>query len=119
MFRRLASAMIAFPAAILLVTLAVNNRQPVSFVVDPLNIAGLQPIALPFYVYLLVALMAGVLLGGFSVWLTQGRFRRSARVHNAEARRWRTEADRLTRERDATVQSHVKAIAHAKERDAA
>lgn len=119
MFRRFATALIAFPAAALLVALSVSNRQPVSFAVDPLNVIGAAPVVLPLYVYLLVALIAGVLLGGTAVWLGQSRFRRSARVREAEARRWRSEADRLTRERDAGVQSQSKALAFGRDRSAA
>lgn len=119
MFRRVATALIAFPAAAILVALSVSNRQPVSFAVDPLNVVGAGPVVLPLYVFLLMALIAGVLLGGMAVWLGQSRFRRSARAGEAEARRWRSEADRLTRERDAGVQSQSKALAYARDRTAA
>lgn len=118
-FRRLTTALIAFPAALLLVTLAVNNREPVAFNLDPLNILGLAPVALPLYVYLLVALIAGVLLGGFTVWMSQSRYRRSARAGSAEATRWRTEADRLSRERDAAVPSSSRALTAGNARNAA
>jgi hypothetical protein len=60
-------------------------------------------LALPFYAYLFIALLLGVLLGGTAMWLSQSRWRRNARHHGRAAARWHAEADRLTRERDATA----------------
>jgi uncharacterized integral membrane protein len=119
MLRRLTTLLVAIPAALVLVTLAVTNRQAVPLVLDPFNAEPRLLIELPFYAHLLLALIAGALLGGASVWIAQGRYRRSARVRGSEARRWRHEADRLTRERDAQVASHAKALVAPSRRDAA
>jgi len=43
------------------------------------------------------------LSGGIATWVTQARWRRSARRRGAEAQRWQAEADRLGRERQAAV----------------
>ena len=45
----------------------------------------------------------GVALGGVATWFNQGRWRRSANIRTREARRWKDEAERLTRERDEVV----------------
>lgn len=106
MLRRITWILVAFPAAVVLVTLAIANRHAVQLVLDPFRPE--QPalsLVLPFYAYLLIALMAGVLLGGAATWITQRHWRRSARVKSHEARRWHAEADRLTRERDGDVTS--------------
>lgn len=104
MLRRIIGLLIAFPAALLLVTLAVANRHSVKLVLDPFRpetpVISLQ---LPFYVYLLGALIAGVVLGGMATWASQGRWRKTARQRTQDAMRWQAEADRLTRERDTRV----------------
>jgi uncharacterized integral membrane protein len=104
--------LLAFPAALLLITLAVSNRHSVRMVLDPFRPE--QPalaLELPFYAYIFAALVAGVLLGGASTWLGQSHWRKSARGRAQDAMRWRAEADRLARERDETVEAGGKALA--------
>lgn len=104
--KRILVILIAFPAALLLVTLALANRHAVRMVLDPFRPeAPVLSLELPFYVFLFGALILGVLLGGLATWLGQSSWRHAARVRNQEARRWRAEADRLARERDDTVAS--------------
>jgi hypothetical protein len=102
--RRIVWLLIAFPAGLLLVTLAVINRHEVRLVLDPFRPESpVLSLALPFYAYLFITLLLGVLLGGTAVWLGQARWRRNARHHGRAAARWHAEADRLTRERDVTA----------------
>jgi hypothetical protein len=99
--RRIVWLLVAFPAAAILVTLAVANRHAARLVLDPFR--PQEPalwIDLPFYAYLLIALVIGVALGGTATWMTQSRWRRTARRRAQEALRWQAEADRLARERD-------------------
>jgi uncharacterized integral membrane protein len=99
--RRIVWLLVAFPAAAILVTLAVANRHAVRLVLDPFRPE--EPVLwidLPFYAYLLIALVIGVALGGTATWMTQSRWRRTARRRAQEALRWQAEADRLARERD-------------------
>lgn len=104
MLRRIVLLLVAFPAAALLITLAIANRHAVRLVLDPFRPeAPVVSMMLPFYAYLFGALFAGILLGGTAVWLGQGRWRRTARNRSQEAMRWQAEADRLARERDATI----------------
>jgi uncharacterized integral membrane protein len=106
MLRRSASILVAFPIAILLVTLAVANRHGVRLVLDPFR--PQEPVVslvLPFYVYIFGLLLIGIAIGGAAMWLTQARWRRAARRRAAEAQRWQAEADRLTRERQAQAAS--------------
>lgn len=104
MLRRIVLLLVAFPAAALLITLAIANRHSVRLVLDPFRPdAPVLSMVLPFYAYLFAALFVGILLGGTAVWLGQGRWRRTARNRAQEAMRWQAEADRLARERDATV----------------
>jgi hypothetical protein len=99
--RRIVWLLVAFPAAAILVTLAVANRHAARLVLDPFRPeAPALWIDMPFYAYLLIALVIGVALGGTATWMTQSRWRRTARRRAQEALRWQAEADRLARERD-------------------
>jgi uncharacterized protein HemY len=110
--KRIIWLIIAFPVAVFLITLAIANRHSVRLVLDPFHPeTPVLSLVLPFYGYLFAALLIGVLLGGFSTWMSQGRWRRTARTRMAEARRWQAEADRLTRERDAEVSSRGRSLA--------
>ena len=112
MLRRIVWLLIALPAGLLLVTLAVVNRHEVRLVLDPFQPeTPVVSLVLPFYAYLFVVLLLGVVLGGTAVWVTQGRWRRSARMHGKRAARWHAEADRLTRERDAQAAVRPKQLA--------
>ena len=112
MLRRVIWTVVAFPIGLLLVTLAVINGHRVRLVLDPFRPdEPVLALVLPFYVYLFGALLVGVVLGGVVMWMTQGRWRRSARMHGKSAARWHAEADRLTRERDAQAAVRPKQLA--------
>ncbi len=105
MLKRVVRLLIAFPAALLLITLAVSNRHSVRMILDPFRPeTPALAVDLPFYAYIFAALVAGVVLGGWSAWIGQSHWRKSARARAQDAMRWRSEADRLTRERDANVE---------------
>jgi uncharacterized integral membrane protein len=102
MLRRFVWLLVAFPVAVVLLTLAVANRHGVRLVLDPFR--SEEPVlflVLPFYAYLFGMLLIGIVIGGLTVWVTQARWRRTARRRAAEAQRWQAEADRLARERQA------------------
>lgn len=104
MLKRLVSILVAFPVAILLVALAIINRHDVRMVLDPFKPqAPSIEVNLPFYYYLFGALLIGVLIGGAATWISQGRWRKTARERAREVRRWQAEANRLVNERDAEV----------------
>jgi uncharacterized integral membrane protein len=93
--------LIAFPLGVALVAIAVSNRHPVQLVLDPFKPeAPALSVELPFYAYLLGALVVGVILGGVATWLGQSRWRRTARVQGHRAQRFEAEAERLARARE-------------------
>jgi uncharacterized integral membrane protein len=98
--KRLLVLPVVFIVAALLITVAVSNRHPVRIVLDPISEVPVLTFELPFFVYLLGALIIGVVLGGTRTWLGQSYWRRSARMRAQEAMRWQAEADRLQRERE-------------------
>ena len=100
MLWRASKYLLAVPTAVILLTLAVINRHAVRLVLDPFRPdAPVLFVELPFYAYLIGALLIGIVVGGLGVWLGQARWRRSARRQGAEVQRWRAEANRLERER--------------------
>jgi hypothetical protein len=110
--RRIVWLLVAIPAGLLLVTLALANRHDVRLALDPFHPeAPVVSLVLPFYAYLFAAILVGVVLGGMAMWLSQGRWRKSARVQGRAAARWHAEADRLTRERDALTAAGPKRLA--------
>jgi len=102
--------LVGFVSAVFLVTLAVANRHSVLLVLDPFNPQNpVLALELPFYAYLFAMLIIGVVLGGTATWMSQSRWRRLARARGQDAARWRAEAERLTRERDATLAAQRRA----------
>jgi uncharacterized integral membrane protein len=102
--KRVVRLLIAFPVALLLITLAVANRHSARLILDPFRPESpALAIEMPFYFFLFGALVVGVVLGGVATWLGQSHWRKSARQRAQDAMRWRAEADRLARERDEHV----------------
>lgn len=84
------------PIAIVVMALAVVNNQSVTLIFDPFTPqAPFFSLTVPLYAVFFVALLVGVLIGGFGAWSAQGRFRRAARMSRREAQHWKGEADRL------------------------
>ena len=90
--RKFVTALVVIPLGIFLVVFAVANRHLVTVSFDPFNSATpTVAITLPLFVVIIVVAMLGVLAGGMATWFRQGRFRRAARQHEAEAKQVRTE----------------------------
>ncbi len=84
------------PVGVILVTLMVINRHMVGFVYNPFVAREFaQKIELPFFFYLLGALIVGTIIGGMATWFAQGRWRKVARKRSREAREMRKKADDL------------------------
>jgi uncharacterized integral membrane protein len=97
---RIIRLVVILPAVAVLAAIGLANTQDVRLALDPFRPGDpALSLVLPFYVWLLAALILGVLIGGLASWGTQARWRRSARRSEAEMQRWKAEADRLGRER--------------------
>lgn len=95
MYNRLLLIVVFVPLAIVLVALAVANREAVAFTLDPFNPGNpALTVQLPLFVLLFVALVVGVLVGSAATWLKQGRYRRLARQRDQEVRDLRDAAIR-------------------------
>jgi uncharacterized integral membrane protein len=91
--KKLFSLLVFAPIAIVLIALSVANRHPVQFSLDPINTN--QPflaVSLPFFVFLFIALLTGLILGGMVTWLSQAKHRKLARQTKRQATKWRHEA---------------------------
>ena len=85
MLNRIIVVVIFVPVAIVLVALAVANRQAPTFTLDPFNPGNAAlSLQLPLFVMLFLALILGMVIGGVAAWLKQGRYRKEARAKRRE-----------------------------------
>ncbi len=96
---RFISFLILAPIVVVLIALALVNRQIVPLTLDVLG--GGNPaltVHLPLYLVVLGSIVFGLVIGGLYTWARQGRWRRAAREHKYQARIWedkaRVESDR-------------------------
>jgi uncharacterized integral membrane protein len=99
MIRKIVTALILVPLAIIFVSFAVANRQTIVVSFDPFDSAhpAFAP-SMPLFVLIFVLLILGVLIGGTAAWLRQSRWRWAARRAEAENRELRLEVDLLKRQ---------------------
>jgi uncharacterized protein HemY len=100
MLRRIVRLVVVLPAVAVLAAIGLANTQDVRLALDPFRPDNpVLSLVLPFYIWLLAAVILGVLIGGLATWASQARWRRSARRREAETQGGTGEADRLGRER--------------------
>jgi uncharacterized membrane protein YciS (DUF1049 family) len=94
--RKFLSALILLPLAIVLIALAVANRQNVLVSLDPFSAnAPAASLTVPLFALIIVTLIVGVIVGGVAAWLGQGKWRRAARRLEREAIALRAKVDLL------------------------
>ncbi len=98
MMRKLLTAIVLVPLAVVLIGLAVANRQVVTVSFDPFSEADPAfALKAPLFVLVFVLVIAGVIIGGAAAWLRQGKWRRTARRLDAELARTRADLDAIKR----------------------
>ena len=98
MFRKVVTAIIVVPLAIVIVAFAVANRQAVTVSFDPFSAASPAYAAtLPLFVIIFAVLILGVLVGGIAAWIGQRKWRRAARRLAGEVRALHDEMDAIRR----------------------
>ena len=81
------------PLALLFLAFSVANRHVVNVRLDPFAAQeSAAALSMPLFALILSALVLGVLIGGLTVWFSQGRYRKAARLARAESERLRNEA---------------------------
>lgn len=91
---RFLKIVVVAPIAILFLVFAFANRQFVTVSFDPFVSGEIAAFAIeaPLFLVLIASVMVGVVLGGVTTWLAQGKHRRAERLNRAEAEKWRAEA---------------------------
>lgn len=85
MLNRFLLIVILVPLAIILIALAVANRAPADFTLDPFTPGNpALTIQVPLFALLFAALALGVIVGSIVTWVRQGRYRKLARVRGQE-----------------------------------
>src|SRR6266436_6769649 len=94
--RKFFTALVVIPLGIIFVIFAVANRHLVTVSFDPFNsTTPTVAVTLPLFVVIIAVAILGVAAGGMATWFRQGRWRRAARQHEADARQARAEAEAL------------------------
>ena len=98
MFRKIVSAVILVPLAVVIIVFAVANRQSVTVSFDPFSTASpAYAVTLPLFVLIVMLVILGVLIGGAVAWIGQARWRRAARRLDADVRALHQELDVVRR----------------------
>lgn len=92
---RFLKALILLPVAILVILLAVANRQDTVLSFDPFSPEPIFSVQLPLYAIVFAAVAIGIVVGGIGAWLGQGRTRASARHHRREREKLERETAQL------------------------
>src|SRR5436309_1477922 len=113
MLRKLITALVLVPLAVVLVAFAVANRGSVVVSFDPFD-ASHPAFALPvpLFALLLAALLLGVVIGGMAAWMRQGKWRRAARLAQSQAHALNAELEQL-RERTGTPSAQPAPVRYA------
>lgn len=92
---RFLKALVLLPIAVVVILLAVANREPVTLSFDPFSPEPVFSLVLPLYAVIFGAVALGILVGGIAGWLGQSKTRQRARYHRREADRLAKEAAEL------------------------
>jgi uncharacterized integral membrane protein len=94
--KRFLKVSLLFLIGCLIAAFAVANRHPVRLIADPfINRDRAWSVEAPLYVYLFIALFAGLFLGAAAVWSGQRHWRKAAHLRSKEAALWKREAETL------------------------
>ena len=81
----------ALPIIVICVYMALSNRESIDFIYSPLN----EPISIPLYYLLLLALAIGFVLGAILTWINGGKTRKERREQKKTIKSMQKELDSL------------------------
>jgi uncharacterized integral membrane protein len=92
MLRKIVNVLVILPLAIIFVVFAVANRHLVTLTFDPFdsNDPALG-VTLPLFIVIIAAAIFGVIAGSIATWFGQHRWRKAAKLHEAEVRHARAQ----------------------------
>ncbi len=95
MISRLTMIFILVPVGIIVLALAVANRQPVTLSVPPdVNGEPLLSATLPLFALVFISILIGMVIGSCATWFKQGRYRKEAQIQKTEATKATFEAQK-------------------------
>ena len=98
MVRKVVTAVIVVPLAIVVIAFALANRQAVTVSFDPFSSTSpAYAASLPLFLLIFVLVIFGVLIGGVAAWLRQSAWRRAARQLDADVRALHQEIEAMRR----------------------
>ncbi len=107
--KKILSLVIFLPLGIVLVVLAVANRQVVTLALNPFRPEdSVLAISAPLFLLIFLAVLFGMLIGAVVTWWGQGRHRKQARVEAREAVKWKNEHKAVVAGRPASTQLTTK-----------
>ena len=93
--KKIINLVVLIPIGIILIVLSVANRQSVRLALNPFNPDdSVLSVSAPFFVFLFLAVIFGLLVGSFATWVSQHKYRKRARNEASEAVKWHTEAEK-------------------------
>jgi uncharacterized integral membrane protein len=108
--RKFLTGLVLIPLAVIFIVFAVANRHWVTVSFDPFNSSDPAiAITMPLFAVIIASVITGVFAGGIASWFRQRHWRRSARLHEADARQARAELADL-RVRAATTTRGIPAL---------
>lgn len=98
MLRKIVTAIVVIPLAVIIIAFAVANRHAVTVSFDPFTaVTPAYAATLPLFLILFIVLILGVVVGGIAAWLRQSKWRRTARQLDGEVRALRAELETVRR----------------------
>jgi uncharacterized integral membrane protein len=98
LFRKIVTALIVVPLAVIIIAFAVANRQMVTVSFDPTSSTNPAYAAtVPLFVLIFIVIIVGVVIGGAAAWLRQSPWRRTARKLDADVRALHDELEVIRR----------------------
>ncbi|HEV7310202.1 DUF1049 domain-containing protein [Ensifer sp.] len=95
MFKKIINIVVLVPVGVILIVLSVANRQSVTMALNPFRPEdSVLAVSAPFFVFLFLAVIVGMVLGAAATWFSQGKHRRRARTEASEALKWHREAEK-------------------------
>ena len=106
MFRKIVTAVIVIPLAVIIVAFAVANRQLVTVSFDPFSATTpAYSATLPLYLLIFALAILGAIVGGVAAWFRQGKWRRLARRLEGDVRDLHAEVEAIRRREHAGAAS--------------
>jgi len=96
LLRRILTAIVLVPLAVIMIAFAMANRQPIMVSFDPFSASEpAAAITLPLFALIIILLIIGVVVGGAASWFRQGKWRGAARRFERDLQKLREKVHAL------------------------